>query len=315
MYEQKHFGQFIEEVMDAHNFDWFVTLHYFPGRMAKSADACLQLWLKEIQAKPDSGPGVTDYLYLEEYRRDGKTLFHVLIADWNGFQDAWEWRWKEISGGWACTRELDDRIKGFIGHFVMRAGCVLYVKNFCCLWSKGDGMRGAESGERSSSNLEREGMLRNIRVIDSEAEWEHIAGVIGKIPWTWFLTLEYPRETSPEYPTHDPEKVFRAWVDEINSEREQPVIHVTITVRRKHGILIHVLFCEIPRRKRLHWRRRWCELSSGTARDIGVCPGIGELVRHFSFKLRCKVELWGNVYSCARWTGEPNSAVDLPEEI
>ncbi len=152
--EEKNFLNFIEEVVNSNNFNWFVTLGYVPERHRKpgaweklwesiraetdpdcregwkkipaTAQECLEQWIQEIQVGPGpGGPGIRDYLWLEEYRRDGKILFHVLVADWRGFEDTWERRWRDISGGWARTRELDDRINGLLGYFVMRAGCVL----------------------------------------------------------------------------------------------------------------------------------------------------------------------------------------------
>lgn len=159
---ERHFGQFIEELTSRNNFDWFVTLGYVPERHIKpsperrkwekflaeahpedrgvrwhktpaTGGECLESWLEKIQEPPYRGPGVSDYLYMVEYRRDilrrrdQQTLFHVFIADWRGCQDSWEHRWKEISGGWAKTKVLDDRINGFIGHLVMRKGCGLSV--------------------------------------------------------------------------------------------------------------------------------------------------------------------------------------------
>lgn len=153
--EEKNFLNFIEEVMNSNNFNWFVTLGYIPERHQRpsarqqqwesflaetdpdcrdgfwtktpaTAEECFQRWLKDAERGPGpEGPGIRDYLWLEEYRRGGTVLFHVLMANWQGFEDAWEQRWRDISGGWARTREMDERINGLLGYFVMRAGCVL----------------------------------------------------------------------------------------------------------------------------------------------------------------------------------------------
>jgi hypothetical protein len=129
---EKNFLRFIEAVLNSNHFDWFVTLGYDPERHRKSsagpvaADQCLQQWLREAQRGPGpNGPGIRDYFWITEYRDDGAMLFHVLVADFQGFQDAWEQRWKIISGGWAKTRDIEKPINGLLGHLVMRARCEL----------------------------------------------------------------------------------------------------------------------------------------------------------------------------------------------
>jgi hypothetical protein len=151
--------EFVESIVDSYKFDWFVTLGYVPWRhrscradikkkhifdrfrelppepfspedrkkMRSNAEECFFQWWDDIQQCPPTGPGVSDMLWLEEYRPDGKILFHVLIAKFNGFEDVWERRWIEISHGWARTRTIGDRIAGFICYMVMKVGCVLRV--------------------------------------------------------------------------------------------------------------------------------------------------------------------------------------------
>ena len=152
--EGENISSFITEVLESCNFNWYVKLGYIPERhrpvsdttkmwqsiwafsdpdgqegwtkTPDTASGCFQQWLDEIQIGPGFyGPGVRNYLWLEECQSEGRVVFHVLVADWSGFSDAWELRWKEISNGWAKTRELDDRTGGLIGYLVMRAGCVL----------------------------------------------------------------------------------------------------------------------------------------------------------------------------------------------
>jgi len=145
---------FLKEVLSSCNFNWYVKLGFVPTRHKPVSEStrlwesvwavtdphghagwtktpgdareCFEQWLDEIQIGPGPhGPGVRNYLWLEECRSDGQVVFHVLIADWGGFEDAWEERWKEISSGWAKTRELDERTGGLLGLLVMKVGCVL----------------------------------------------------------------------------------------------------------------------------------------------------------------------------------------------
>jgi hypothetical protein len=148
------FSAFIKEVLSSYNFNWYVKLGFVPERHHPPSESrkmwesiweatdpeghggwtktpggaweCLEKWLDEIQTGPrPHGPGVRNYLRLEESRTDGQVVFHLLIADWNGFENAWEERWKEISNGWAKTRELDERTGGLLSYLVMKAGCML----------------------------------------------------------------------------------------------------------------------------------------------------------------------------------------------
>ena len=147
------FSPFIREVLHSCNFDWYVKLGFDPekhprvteltkewesiweatdpnhdGGWTKTPDTafdCIEQWLDEIQAPGPCGPGVRDYFWLEERRLGGQRVFHILVANWNGFSDSWEQRWKQISHGWAKTRELDERTAGLLGYLVMRQACVL----------------------------------------------------------------------------------------------------------------------------------------------------------------------------------------------
>jgi hypothetical protein len=80
---------------------------------------CLEQWLSEL--------GVQHYIWLEERRRD-EVRFHVLTNDADAFAEVSRFRWKEISGGWAFERQVDDRLGRLIGHMVMRGGYSLKVE-------------------------------------------------------------------------------------------------------------------------------------------------------------------------------------------
>jgi hypothetical protein len=129
---EENFVDFINEVLKQADFCWFVTLMFFKSRFrAPSAcrrhweeiwqisDAkhlerwtklpatpreCLAQWIKEAQ-----DGGMVSHLCLEERRSDEEVRFHIL-ADLGGCKEEWIQRWKEISGGWAFERNLDDRI-------------------------------------------------------------------------------------------------------------------------------------------------------------------------------------------------------------
>lgn len=151
--EGESISGFFKEVLSSCNFNWYVKLWFVPERhhppsastrMWESiweatdpeghggwkktpgdARECFEQWLEEIQTPGPNGFGVRNYLWIEESRSDGQVVFHVVVADWNGFSGDWEYRWKEISNGWAKTRELDERTGGLLGFLVMRVGCVL----------------------------------------------------------------------------------------------------------------------------------------------------------------------------------------------
>jgi len=161
--EGESFSGFIKEVLGSFNFDWYVKLGYDPARCQPVSESrklwesiwavtdpdghggwtktpptawhCFDQWIDEIQIGRPHGPGVRDYLWLEERQFPGQVIFHVLIADWNGFSDTWEFRWKEISNGWAKTRELDERTGGLLSYLVMKAGCVLEL-NCGGIWGR-----------------------------------------------------------------------------------------------------------------------------------------------------------------------------------
>ena len=151
--EGENLSGYIREVLSSYDFNWYVKLAFVPGRLQPvaewtklwesiwqmtdpdrdegwtrtPADAwdCFEQWLDEIRQPGPRGPAVGNYFWLEERRTDGQVVFHVLVAKWSGYSDVWEYRWKEISHGWAKTRELDDRTGGLISYLVMRAGCIL----------------------------------------------------------------------------------------------------------------------------------------------------------------------------------------------
>ena len=163
--DQERFSDFIKEVLNSFDFDWFVTLGHNPAtarkvdewrreppltaaeaywediwaetdpdgrqwkkpKTSRTVEESLDKWLDWVCGPPDSeGRRSLDYLWLEERRGRGEVRFHVLVARYGDGEHPQElFLWKDLSGGWAFTRQLDERIGGLIGYFVMREGCLL----------------------------------------------------------------------------------------------------------------------------------------------------------------------------------------------
>jgi hypothetical protein len=152
--EQERFSDFIKEVLNSFDFDWFVTLGHNPATARKvdesrsywegiwaetdpdgrhwkktswTVEESFDEWLDWACGPPDSrGRRSLDYVWLGERRGRGEVRFHVLIArcgdgEYRGLLH----HWQHLSGGWAFTRQLDERIGGLIGYLVMREGCLL----------------------------------------------------------------------------------------------------------------------------------------------------------------------------------------------
>jgi hypothetical protein len=156
--DQQNFFDFMNPILDPYRFNWswFVLLGFVPHRfrgpdasrllwesiweftdpqhregwtrMPASASECLERWLADMGPEGACGLNVRNYIWLEEQRYDGDR-FHVLIDNFNGSENTWEYLWKEISGGWALTRQIDRErgLGGLLGHFVMRAGFPMVV--------------------------------------------------------------------------------------------------------------------------------------------------------------------------------------------
>jgi hypothetical protein len=81
---------------------------------------CVEQWMRDVD--------VHNYLCVHEPRGGDESRFHILVDLFGAFDDTARYRWKEISGGWASERQLDDRIGRLIGHMVMRKGYPLTVR-------------------------------------------------------------------------------------------------------------------------------------------------------------------------------------------
>lgn len=159
------FRSFIEAQL-SEGFDEFVTL-YFPGpqkpweyqselerlkaswrdqrdekaresrlRRLSLARDCQERWLSAIRRR--AAVRFRYLLILEDRISKRDFLFHILLGGcgwrpWD-FNDYWKPLWKQMSGGTAFTRRLDERIAGLVWYFVMTKGCVLETdsgERFC----------------------------------------------------------------------------------------------------------------------------------------------------------------------------------------
>jgi hypothetical protein len=153
------FKPFIDDLL-SQGFESFVTL-YFPGprpsweyasewqclkeairdltdetrRAARQkrishAQGCYEHWLGEV--KEQAVTEDTRHITVIEVRTGKRDfLFHVLLGgcDLDEYNLAGHWgpRWKEISGGKAFMRKMDERIGGLLRYFVFKANRVLDV--------------------------------------------------------------------------------------------------------------------------------------------------------------------------------------------
>lgn len=148
----QNFFDFMKPILESANFNWFATLGYDPDKWSVDEDRakwervweltdpaetswrrtpegprngseCFRWW----RESRGIGGGERDCIWLEEPQAFGNIRFHILVADWIERNDETIQDWKQFSRGWGYQRNLDDRIAGFLGHMVMRAGCVLGV--------------------------------------------------------------------------------------------------------------------------------------------------------------------------------------------
>ena len=151
MPEEKNFIKFISGITESRNFNLFVTLGYCPKKQTARLEwdglseepqpvtpgvrwiktsltnGEIERWLADCRYH-----GMGDYLYVQEWRnrewqkKPDVVLYH-LLTEWDGPTAGVTGHWDNLSGGWSRLRELDGRINGFFGYFVMRLGCGLHV--------------------------------------------------------------------------------------------------------------------------------------------------------------------------------------------
>lgn len=152
--EKRKFGDFINEVL-SEGYDWFFDLYYPSPTEGEHDPELLKLWenprdTKEgreaierktthrIQCVNDwmgelmvhAGKQEYRFIKVTELRRDFSCRYYILLGGCrsSGINDRdWHQRWREMSGGYAYERELDERIGGLLHFFVMRLGCPIEI--------------------------------------------------------------------------------------------------------------------------------------------------------------------------------------------
>jgi hypothetical protein len=116
--------------------------------------------------------------------------------------------------------------------------------------------------------------------------------------WDWFLTLKHPREIAPKYTAkryENAEEAFMVWMDEMASEHGggSGISYVRVIEKRDTGdILFHVLLRDVPEEFwQRQWKRRWYELSAGSAWDRRLDAGIERLIQYLFYRVRCDIEI------------------------
>lgn len=95
------------------------------------AQTCQERWLREIRKR--ALPQFR-YLTLTEDRTSKRDfMFHLLLADsdwglWD-FNDHLKPLWKQMSGGTAFQKQIDQRLGGFLWNCVMKRGCAVEVSD------------------------------------------------------------------------------------------------------------------------------------------------------------------------------------------
>src|ERR1700676_4340821 len=88
---------------------WALTdpYHVHREKTPENATECFERWLCETRIGLDAkGRRREDYICLEEVRPKGEVRYHVLVDDWAAKGDDSLRLWKEITGGWAFSREI-----------------------------------------------------------------------------------------------------------------------------------------------------------------------------------------------------------------
>jgi hypothetical protein len=93
------------------------------------AQTCQERWLTEV--RKHALPQFRYLMVIEDRKSHRDFMFHLLLGacDWGSwdFNDHWKPRWKQMSGGTAFTKQIDERLGGLLSYFVMKKDCVLEV--------------------------------------------------------------------------------------------------------------------------------------------------------------------------------------------
>jgi hypothetical protein len=102
-----------------------------PHRYFDLARTYQKRWLRDVTKY--RLPYFSYLLVIENRSKKQDFLFHLLLrgCDWGSwdFEDHWKPLWKQISGGTAFARQLDERVGGLICYFVKKKFCTLELPN------------------------------------------------------------------------------------------------------------------------------------------------------------------------------------------
>jgi hypothetical protein len=94
-----------------------------------------------------------------------------------------------------------------------------------------------------------------VELTEAYAEW------LARYEWDWFVTLKFNGNPS----RHRADKLFRAWVSEIELSNQHPIRWARVAERGAFGDHLHFHVLVGGLRKKLYnpWKRRWLELGRG----------------------------------------------------
>ncbi len=126
---------------------------------------------------------------------------------------------------------------------------------------------------------------------------EHMFDWATPYPWTWFVTLKYPKEKSPKHRNFravNAEDAFDCWISEMLNRDGTPKLQAYFCAieRRDNGdTLFHVLLFRASNDQVLRdWLWCWFEISGGGSWERPLDNKIVGLFRYFFFRKHCDVE-------------------------
>jgi hypothetical protein len=124
--------------------------------------------------------------------------------------------------------------------------------------------------------------------------------------WEWLVTLKYPAIIKPRCfadAHRNPKDCFTEWIVEFDGKR--CVSYARAVEERKNGdVWMHVLIRDYSGIDRYFWRRRWAEISGGSAWDRTLDKGIERLFAYFAYRRDFYIEVCAGWHSVLCYTKE-----------